>query len=288
MRISGLLSELSQITEASAALDANTAEAQGKLPLDRITGRAQDTRPLDSEHVLALAFSIAMDGLINPICVDAKGVLIAGGHRHAAIQLLSDPESIEVPELQEIAADAWERFFPGGLVPVRVLDFSVAEDPERALRLEIIENEKRRDYTPDEVRQLAANLISTGRYSDGRPGRPAPGKVSLNATLQTIIGKSERTVRNYLAGSTQAQRNAAVSAETLVGRAGRLVQQLQLHDDVPTSEDATLEQIQRLLKRVAGAIALPQENKSSGGKKKTKSTSRKKGESRSILGPEGP
>jgi ParB family chromosome partitioning protein len=283
MSIKNLLGELSQISAASAALDINTPEAQGKLPLGRITGRAQDTRPLDAEHVLALAFSIAMDGLINPICVDAQGVLIAGGHRHAAIQLLSDPESIEVPELQELAADAWERFFPGGLVPVRVLDFSVAKDPERALRLEIIENEKRRDYTPDEVRQLAANLISTGRYSDGRPGRPAPGKVSLNATLQTIIGKSERTVRNYLSGSTQAQRNAAVSAETLVGRAGRLVQQLQLHDDVPVSEAQTLEKIQRLLDRVAGAIAPPppQESKSSSSSKKTKSTSsKKKGQSR--------
>ena len=155
------------------------------LHLDEIEDRpGGDTRPLNPAHVEELAKSIALLGLIEPLVVDNQNRLLAGGHRRAAIlQLWSDEPKI------------FERHFPNG-VPVHRLDIDAERDPELALEIEISENERRRDYSPKEVRELAAKLRDAG-YTD-TPGRPKKGEKRLRPALELIIGKSLATVRRYL------------------------------------------------------------------------------------------
>jgi ParB family transcriptional regulator, chromosome partitioning protein len=89
-------------------------------------------------------------GLIQPIAVDAQGQLLAGGHRRAAIV-----------HLKAIDPVAFTKHFSAG-VPVRRYDFNALEDPNLALAIEASENEKRRDYTAAEVRDLADRLKDAG------------------------------------------------------------------------------------------------------------------------------
>ncbi len=158
------------------------------LKLEEIRDRPHgDTRELNPTHVDELAANIAAVGLIQPLAVDSEGHLLAGGHRRAALQLLEKTEPQRFAEL-----------FPGGEVPVRAFDFNAADDSERAIAIEAAENEKRRDYTPAEVRELADRLVEAG-YRNKR-GKPKKGQKALTPALMTIVGKSARTVERYLAG----------------------------------------------------------------------------------------
>jgi ParB family chromosome partitioning protein len=156
------------------------------LPLDSITDRIEgDSRPLNPAHVEELASSIAIVGLIAPIAVDNQGRLLAGGHRRAAILLLREKDP-----------DTYTQQFPNGQVPIRRYDFDSTIDTDKALAIEASENEKRRDYTPAEVRVIADRLRAAG-YRDA-PGKPKKGEKALRPALELIIGKSIRQVRRYL------------------------------------------------------------------------------------------
>jgi ParB family transcriptional regulator, chromosome partitioning protein len=132
-----------------------------------------------------LMISIATLGLLEPLVVDSRGRLLAGGHRKAAIYLLKE----QMPE-------EYSEHFSNELVPVRVLDFDANKNADLALQVEIAENEMRRDYTSAEVRVLAERLKAAG-YVDTK-GRPALGEKALRPALKVIIGKSIRTVQRYL------------------------------------------------------------------------------------------
>lgn len=155
------------------------------LSLAQIQNRIKNTRQLRSDHVQQLAESIIELGLLEPLVVDNRGCLLAGGHRKAAIEYIKDNYF-----------DAYEKHFPDDLIPVRMMSFSADDNPEQALQVEISENEKRRDYTPSEVRALAERLRKAG-YLDN-PGRPKKGEKRLRPALEVIIGKSLRSVRRYL------------------------------------------------------------------------------------------
>lgn len=155
-----------------------------KLPFERILPRPEDTRPINIDHVKALADSIAAVGLIQPIAVDVNGRLLAGGHRLAAIKHLKT--SNETAFL--------EHFNEG--IPIRRYDFDASLDEAQALAIEATENEKRRDYTPAEVRELADKLEAAG-YHRSR-GRARNGQKSVGPTLAIIVGKSQRTIERYL------------------------------------------------------------------------------------------
>jgi ParB family transcriptional regulator, chromosome partitioning protein len=161
------------------------------IPLEGITDRpGGDTRSLNQPHVEALAESIAAVGLIQPIAVDIKGNLLAGGHRRAAIYHLS----VFNPE-------AFNTHFSSG-IPIRRYDFDASQDTEMALAIEATENEKRRDYTPEEVKDLAERLKLAGyNYTSGRPKK---GQKSLIPSLSVIVGKSDKTIRRYLEDVPQA------------------------------------------------------------------------------------
>ena len=157
--------------------------------LDQIQNRAEDTRPLKQEHVQALVESISVLGLIEPLVIDQDGKLLAGGHRKAAISLL-----------RETQPDQYHQHFPENLVPVRIMDFSSEIEPDRAIEIEISENELRRDYSKAEVLAIASRLRNAG-YKD-TPGRPKKGEKRLKPALSTIFGKSIRTVERYLSEET--------------------------------------------------------------------------------------
>ena len=163
--------------------------AKSLVPLDDIKQRNSNTRDLNQNHVHALGESIAAVGLIEPLVTDAHHVLLAGGHRLAAIELLRKKN-----------IDAFKDRFPDGLVPVHRMDFDAVAEPDRALEIEISENETRRDYSPQEAREIADRLRTMG-YKD-TPGRPKAGEKRLKPALSIIFGKSIRTVERYLSDKT--------------------------------------------------------------------------------------
>lgn len=155
------------------------------LLLAQIEPRQQDTRPLNPRHVEALAESIAVLGLIEPLVTDKNGRLLAGSHRLAAIALLKESQE-----------EQYQIQFPGDRIPVRTLAFNAEEEPELALQIEVAENEQRRDYTPTEVKAIAARLRSAD-YVDVK-GRPKKGQKALMPALAVVVGKHLRTVQRYL------------------------------------------------------------------------------------------
>lgn len=155
------------------------------LPLAQIHPRASDTRPLKSQHVADLAESIAALGLIEPLVIDREGVLLAGGHRLAAIQRLKDADP-----------DIYEQHFPNDLIPVRMMPFDAEAEPELALQIELAENEKRVNYSRDQIEKLAERL-RTLNYRETR-GRPKSGEKALGPALAVAIGVSTRYVRKVL------------------------------------------------------------------------------------------
>lgn len=163
------------------------------LPLDRIKDRESNTRTLNQQHVQSLKDSISALGLIEPLAVDQEKVLLAGGHRIAAIALL-----------QQTEPSTFKQHFPDGTIPVRVMPFVATKEPDKALRVEVAENEYRRDYTPAEVRKIAERLIQAG-YKDVK-GRPKKGEKVLMPALSTVVGKNRRTIQRYLHGEASKSR----------------------------------------------------------------------------------
>lgn len=163
------------------------------LPLERIKNRESNTRTLNTQHVESLKESISTLGLIEPLAVDQAKVLLAGGHRLAAIASLLETE----PE-------TFEKHFPNSAIPVRVMPFIAEREPDRALQVEVAENEYRRDYTPAEVRGIAERLIKAG-YKDVK-GRPKKGEKVLMPALSTVVGKNRRTIQRYLHGDSKKSR----------------------------------------------------------------------------------
>jgi ParB family transcriptional regulator, chromosome partitioning protein len=153
--------------------------------LNRIQPRANDTRPLNENHVKDLAESIGALGLIEPLVVDKQGRLLAGAHRLAAIIVL-----------KESSPEIYEQHFEGNQVPVRLLLFDADVEPERALQVELAENEKRVNYSRDQIERLAERLRALN-YRETK-GRPKEGEKALGPALAVAIGVSTRYVRKVL------------------------------------------------------------------------------------------
>lgn len=154
------------------------------LKPDAILPRLQSTREVDERHVASLVESIRTLGLIEPIVVDKSYRLLAGGHRLEAIRLL-----------QQASPEAYERWFGNGIA-VNVLDVDAEGAPDRALEIEVAENEHRRDYTAAQVRNLAERLKAAG-YRE-TVGRPKTGEKALGPALEVIVQRSMKTIRKML------------------------------------------------------------------------------------------
>lgn len=242
--------------------------------LDRVKTRpGGDTRPLNAEHVVALAESIDALGLIEPLVLDRLGHLLAGGHRYAACALLDHRKEhrdkaihaiLEAasdkqrPEL-EVRIEALSREFDVSAIPVRVFDFDARQDQDQALAIETSENTQRRDYTPAEVLQLYKRLIEAG-YTDRR-GKPRKTDKQAKPAVALVIGKSVRTVQRMLK-----QRDASVNTTDVVftravcsldRAAKRFKREVDKANEVPDSVAALadcVEQMQELLEQALGEL----------------------------------
>lgn len=180
-----------------------SGQAPRALPLDAILPRLQSTREVDPEHVEALTESIRSLGLIEPIVVDKRHRLLAGGHRLEAVR-----------RLQETEPEAFARWFAEGVM-VNVLEVDAETSPDRALEIEVAENEHRRDYTAAQVKSLAERLRSAG-YRD-TVGRPKAGEKALGPALEVIVQRSIKTIRKMLAeeGSDASRSSRRPASEPL-------------------------------------------------------------------------
>ena len=166
----------------------STKSPQSFMPFDSIKDRESDTRKLKQKHVEALEYSILAIGLIEPLVVDQDGVLLAGGHRKAAIANIHKNSK------------AFNNVFPNG-VPVRMMPFSSSADPGKALQVEIAENEHRRDYTTKEIKAIAKRLKDAG--FEELKGRPTKKQKPLMPALSAVVGKSTRQLRRIMNEKTR-------------------------------------------------------------------------------------
>ena len=188
-----------------------------RIDIDAILDREDgDLRPINLEHVVELADSIAAVGLLQFPVVDEKNRLLAGGHRRAAVRLLRDLASLPDDEIrkvferadgeeaaEQLSAEDIERYrtafarrFSEGVL-VHVFDTTSFSDAS-AVRLEVeaIENEKRLDFTKGELATIVERLKQAGYRDIG--GKPKPGQRMLSRELGRIIGKSRRSVFRIL------------------------------------------------------------------------------------------
>jgi ParB-like chromosome segregation protein Spo0J len=213
----GLLGRDDELRRAAplGALLAGRREAELALAdiRDRLTA---DARPLHPGHLVTLAESISRLGLITPITVDSAHRLIAGGHRRAALRLLALSDS-EREQAYRVYLDAFAAANRPGLaaplqrvlrarlhrlpqrtgpVPVYLMAVDASAEPELALRIEVAENEHRKQYTREQVLALARRLRDSGIKDT--PGRPKAGERSLRPELIEVFGISRATVTRYL------------------------------------------------------------------------------------------
>ena len=223
------------------------------IPLSQIKIRKTDTRPLHEDHVNALSESIAVLGLLEPLVVDKRSRLLAGGHRLAAINVLKSTNS-----------QVYQQHFPEDNIPVRVMDFDAEENDDLALQVEVAENEHRRDYTPKEVRLLADRLQAQGyKRLKGRPGK---GEKSMILALAFVVNKSKRTIERYL--QENSQENNQKNQKSTTGVALSLEKKnltktytnlqnwqnsLQEHPETPKRQ-ALLKKLPRFMKAVDAAL----------------------------------
>ena len=271
-----------QASQSLAAQDATTrAEADrsrtnpGSIDIDLVRPRPTDTRQLDPRHVVDLVESIAALGLLEPLVVDRKHRLLAGGHRLAAMQLLVEPDpekrykawatmaqlawaNDDAAPLPKDAVATIERLraieaLPDRLVPVRIVDVDGDKDADKALAIEIAENDKRRDYTTQEVVALSERLKSAG-FRMAR-GKPKAGERALGPALAVIIGKSERQVRRILGGD-DIRTDVLISPKTVPQVLGRLLGAIQiLRDTAVGAEKRRLAEVLAAAETLSAAIA---------------------------------
>lgn len=217
---------------ASAALKLEAGS--NTVAIDQIRLRKDaDTRGLSAGHVVTLAESIAVLGLLEPIVLDTHGNLLAGGHRLAALQLLAEPMPLErrrvflarcgwVPvttddqplaELSGLAdrlAMLGDKPLPKIKILVQVIDVT---SKDLALAVEAAENNVRRQYTYEEIAALAKRFEAAG-YTH-RDGKPAKGEKTMMNALEAAVGRSKRQIQRILngeQGSKKTQWELAVAA----------------------------------------------------------------------------
>ena len=216
-------------------------EKRSAVPLSRIYPREQDTRPLNSQHVVDLKESIAILGLIEPLVVDQDNRLLAGGHRLAALNLLKTKEE-----------ETYRKHFPEDAVPVRVIPFVAKDEPERALQIEIAENEQRRDYTPTEVRAIAEHLVKAGYESV--KGRPKKGQKPLMPAVSVVVGKNIRTIQRYMSGEKVSRKKSTTDVALSLKKASSLLKSWQQHRPKTKAEKELAKQLPDLLALIEDVV----------------------------------
>ena len=208
------------------------------LSLDAVVDRNADTRPVNWEHVVSVAESIAALGLLQPPAVDREHRLVAGLHRLTACRMLAsdavgrvalveaEPDLVErvtaLPALEELPEPLLS-----GNIPVRVLtDLDSTKDIDRAVAAEAAENTARRQYTAKEVESIKARLIDLG-YSEVR-GRPRAGQKALKPALSLVLGLGRAQTSRVLAASRKGAHVSTFSSGDLELKAARSLRRAML------------------------------------------------------------
>lgn len=239
-----------QFTPTSTASDKlDLKPGQDKTRIDSIRLRKDsDTRPLNPRHVVDLAESIAVLGLLEPIVIDTSGHLLAGGHRLAALQLLaeSDPkerrahflgrcgwaskkaDATPPPELASHAEHIAELgdapladWYPKFVIPVQVVDVSGRGGSERALAIEAAENNVRRQYSKVEITALAERFKAAGYKTTS--GKPKAGERTMLSALEAAVGRSKRQIQRILTGEPTSEKSEWEKATDAFRRAAARV-----------------------------------------------------------------
>jgi ParB family transcriptional regulator, chromosome partitioning protein len=215
--------ELAPSTEATTPLDLSAGPSKATVSAILLR-KSADTRHLNAAHVVMLAESISILGLLEPIIIDSKGHLLAGGHRLAAIQLLSIADSAKrkqafldrtgykpvegektPKELEALAgrvadsldADGFASRYPKAEIPIVVVDVSGKDSKTLPLAIEAAENNVRRQYSADEIKALAERYQEAGfKVSSG--GRPTKGSKTVMNALEAALGRSKRQIQRIL------------------------------------------------------------------------------------------
>ena len=171
------------------------------VQLDQIKSWSHAIREPDIPQTHTLRQSIRDHGLLEPLVVDAKNVLIAGSHRLAAIK-----------ELREIDPAIYKKRFPGGKVPVNRLAFDADEFPIEAIAASVAENQKRQALDPDAIKRIKQHLQNDLSIHFG-PGRPKNGQRAASTILSEAFKRSPRQIRAVVAKSQKGQGRAANGTE---------------------------------------------------------------------------
>ena len=213
---------LTSHSDASKSLALDAGQAVVAISEIRLR-KGGDSRQLYVGHVITLAESIAILGLLEPIVVDTKAHLLAGGHRLAALHLLAiadpaerraaflaripgqDPKALPKPtvgallnRLVAIDTTDFNARYPKGVVPVQVADVSGRGSADLTLAIEAAENTTRRQYTRDEVIALAERFKAAGYTA--KPGKPAAGEKPVMTALEAALGLSRRQIQRIING----------------------------------------------------------------------------------------
>jgi ParB family chromosome partitioning protein len=172
--------------------------------------RPHSARGISKEHVIDLMFSIAAVGCIHFPVVDQSDTLLVGEHRLEAIRLLRHLANVPFEDLKtrfsehasgvtddelRSVATGYSRHFPNGM-PVHVMQTSGLDADQLRMRIEVIENEKRRDFSREDLQGIVTRLKEAGYKS--KPGKPQHGDLNLNHEVGRILGKSRPTVFRML------------------------------------------------------------------------------------------
>ena len=226
----------------AAVTDAGPQTSTKFLDPDSVKARAVSLRGISKEHVVDLMFSIAAVGCIHFPVVDQSDVLLAGEHRLEAIRLLRQLANVPFEDLKTQFSEhasgvtddelrsvttGYSRHFPNGM-PVHVMQASGLDEDQLRMRIEVVENEKRRDFSREDLQGIVTRLKEAGYKSTS--GKPQPGQLILSHELGRIMGKSRPTVFRTLkklsepdttvewAPSKASQEQARFASETLETR----------------------------------------------------------------------
>lgn len=167
------------------------------VQLDHIRAWSHAIREPDAPQTNTLRQSIRDHGLLEPLVVDAKNVLIAGSHRLAAIKDLRDSD----PAI-------YKKRFPGGKVPVNRLAFDADDFPIEAIAASVAENQKRQALDPAAIQRIKQHLQNNLAIHFG-PGRPKNGQRPASAILSEAFKRSPRQIRAVLADARKPRGSSA-------------------------------------------------------------------------------
>ena len=220
MEAAGSAAQAGDILHSQTGSFSQTGRDARRNPKD-IKPRANGaTRSLDPYHVLDLAESVSALGLLQPIAIDRNNLLVAGEHRLEAFKLLNlDDSETRLSHWEQISletdkkikdidhkdvtkrvrgldATAHRSRYQDLNIPVLSLPFNSDKDIDDALAAEAAENEKRQNYSRQEIQKLAEKLKKAGYIE--KSGRPKKGERSLKKALTVISGKSFRQIERDL------------------------------------------------------------------------------------------